>query len=226
MEKVKNMIGNVIFDLGGVLLSVDWEKRFQQCHLTGEKKEQVGRATIFNPDWLLLDKGPPEDMIAEKMIRKEPEAEPEIRRFLESFSGVIRKRDYVETWIRNLKNAGLNVYVLSNFCQKAAKDNREELGFLTEMDGVVFSYETGMIKPEREIYWHLLNEYQLKPEECVFIDDRVDNIEAGEREGIRGILFTSQGQASAELEKLLQIKLEKIDTVDSRKETETGESTL
>ena len=52
----------------------------------------------------------------------------------------------------------------------------------------------------------------------------MDNIEAGEREGIRGILFTSQGHASAELEKLLQIKLEKIDTVDSRKETETGRS--
>lgn len=220
------MIGNVIFDLGGVLLSVDWEKRFRQCHLTGEKKEQVGRATIFNPDWLLLDKGLPEDMIVEKMIKKEPEAEAEIREFLKSFSGVIRKRDYVETWIQNLKNKGLKVYVLSNFCPKAAEDNREELGFLTEMDGVVFSYDTGMIKPEKEIYRHLLNEYQLKPEECVFLDDREDNIKAGEREGIRGILFRSQIQASAELEKLLQKKMEKIDTADSSRGAGTGESTI
>ena len=51
-----------------------------------------------------------------------------------------------------------------------------------------------MVKPHAEIYEYLLNTYKLKAEECIFIDDRLDNIEAGEKLGIKGYLFDGDAE--------------------------------
>lgn len=220
------MIRNVIFDLGGVLLTPEWDKHFQRLGFAGEQKERIQKATIRHPDWILLDKGISEEIVLKKMTEYDPGMELEIQIFMKSFRGVIRRRDYTEKWIESLKKAGLGVYVLSNFCRKAAEDNSEQMEFLSQADGVVLSYETGLVKPQKEIYQHLLRTYGLRAEECVFIDDRRDNIEGGEREGIKGILFTSRKQASAELQLLLQLDIEDIDSTDSCLTSLAGDSTI
>ena len=60
-----------------------------------------------------------------------------------------------------------------------------------------------MVKPNADIYEHLLKEYDLKAEECVFLDDRQDNVEGARALGIKGIVVKSYDQASAELKELL-----------------------
>lgn len=47
-----------------------------------------------------------------------------------------------------------------------------------------------MVKPDPGIYLYLFQTYGLKPEECFFIDDLEDNIEAGRKLGMDGIVFT------------------------------------
>ena len=71
------------------------------------------------------------------------------------------------------------------------------------LDGIVMSGEELIGKPDQRIYQILLDRYGLKAEECVFIDDRIGNIEAGERLGIRGILFENCQQAKQAFEKLI-----------------------
>ena len=220
------MIRTVIFDLGGVLHSVDWEVRFRHCNLSGERKERVRRATIASSDWLLLNEGMEEEAVFKKMAAGDPEMEPEIREFLKSFAGVVKARDYAREWVRVLKEAGLKVFILSNFSRRSAADNRRELEFLSETDGVVFSFEAGTIKPHKEIYDLLLCRYSLDPGECVFLDDRRDNLEAAKAQGIEGILFTSQMEAAAKLQELLSIELPYIYTKDSRKRSSDSESIL
>ena len=48
----------------------------------------------------------------------------------------------------------------------------------------------GMIKPDAGIYQCLFDKYILNPKECVFIDDRPENIEGGRKLGMEGIVFT------------------------------------
>ena len=60
-----------------------------------------------------------------------------------------------------------------------------------------------MVKPDADIYQCLFDTYGLKPEECVFLDDRPENIEGGEKLGMRGIVFESYEDAKAKLEKML-----------------------
>ena len=93
--------------------------------------------------------------------------------------------------IQDLKDKGYKVYYLSNW-SAWTHDLLQEAGkfdFLKLMDGGVFSYDAGYMKPNEEIYKILLNKYKINPEEAVFFDDREENIEAANKLGIHGVHF-------------------------------------
>ena len=48
-----------------------------------------------------------------------------------------------------------------------------------------------------------MKEYQLEASECVFIDDREENIETARMLGMKGIVFKTYEQADADLNKML-----------------------
>ena len=99
--------------------------------------------------------------------------------------------DYTIPMIQDLKDKGYKVYYLSNW-SAWTYDLLQEAGkfdFLKLMDGGVFSYDVGYMKPDEEIYKILLNKYKINPEEAVFFDDREENIEAANKLGIHGIHF-------------------------------------
>ena len=101
-----------------------------------------------------------------------------------------------------MKKEGLHVYILSNYGKKTFELTKDTaLDFLPLTDGAIFSYTVKQIKPDIEIYETLLNQYQLKPEECVFIDDRMENIEGAKKAGIHGICFETIEQVKEDLKK-------------------------
>lgn len=95
------------------------------------------------------------------------------------------------------------MYVLSNYGEYTYKQTKHKLGFLPFMDGTIFSYKYKVIKPEKEIYELLLNKFDLQAAETVFIDDRLENVEAAQELGFKGIQFQNIMQAKEELEELL-----------------------
>ena len=99
--------------------------------------------------------------------------------------------DYTIPMIQDLKDKGYKVYFLSNL-SAWTHDLLQEAGkfdFLKLMDGGVFSYDVGYMKPDEEIYKILLNKYKITPEEALFFDDREENIEAANKLGIHGVHF-------------------------------------
>lgn len=99
--------------------------------------------------------------------------------------------DYTIPMIQDLKDKGYKVYYLSNW-SAWTYDLLQEAGkfdFLKLMDGGVFSYDVGYMKPNEEIYKILLNKYKINPEEAIFFDDREENIEAANKMGIHGVHF-------------------------------------
>ena len=62
--------------------------------------------------------------------------------------------------------------------------NRDMKGLF---DGGVASCEVHINKPDPRIYKALLEKYHLKAQESVFIDDRLDNVQAAFRLGFAGI---------------------------------------
>ncbi len=58
---------------------------------------------------------------------------------------------------------------------------------------------SGLVKPDPEIYRHLLDNLGAEPTEVAFLDDRADNIAGAIASGIHGFVFTDAAQARADL---------------------------
>ncbi len=197
------MIKNVVLDVGNVL--VEWAPlaALKGLGIDDAAAEEILDATVRTPQWSEFDRGVlPDEEILGGMIEKVPQYEHEIRLFWDHMSDAIWTFSYSEDWIKSLKANGYHVYILSNYGKDTYNKTREALRCTELADGRIFSYEVGQIKPEPEIYQTLFTRFDLVPEECVFIDDRADNIEAAREQGMHGIVFHSIEQAKQELHEL------------------------
>ena len=87
-----------------------------------------------------------------------------------------------------IKNKGYGIYILSNASDRFHQYFPRFLP-LDFFNGVVVSSDIHMIKPYEGIYKYILEKYKLNPEECLFIDDRLENIEGAKKVNIKVELF-------------------------------------
>ena len=71
-------------------------------------------------------------------------------------------------------------------------------------DDMVISAEIGFAKPDPRIYNAALQNLMVKPEESVFIDDMLRNVEAARKIGMYAVQFIQSDQAVAELRDILK----------------------
>ena len=184
------MIKNVIFDFGCVL--VYWSQHnLYDTHFGSKEKTDWFVDNICTWEWNnQTDLGKSfAESVAEK-VAEYPEWETEIRMYWERWEDMLNGEvPGMKEWIYELKNAGYKVYGLSNWSHETFPMVKDKYEAFSMMDGIVMSGEELIAKPDLRIYKILLERYGLKAEECVFIDDRKENIIAGEQVGIRGIIF-------------------------------------
>lgn len=197
------MIRNIIFDIGNVLTDFRWKGFLQDKGFDESMIKRIAKASFMSPLWNEVDRGVWDvDKLMQEFVRMDPEIEKELYSAFENIRGMVTKRDYAIPWIRALKEKGYGVYYLSNFSDKAYTECKEALDFLPYTDGGILSYRERMIKPDEGIYRLLLTRYGLKAEECVFIDDTPQNVEAARALGLSGILFQTKEQVEEELSRL------------------------
>lgn len=76
---------------------------------------------------------------------------------------------------------------------------RDYAAVLAHFDHIVPSHHAGARKPHAEFFSYALRFANAKPHECLFIDDLPVNIEAAERAGMRGIVYTADGSLTDRL---------------------------
>ena len=62
------------------------------------------------------------------------------------------------------------------------------------------SFELGMMKPQAEIFEHVVSALGVEPKECLLVDDREANVQGARRAGLDGIRFRTSEQLIVELE--------------------------
>jgi putative hydrolase of the HAD superfamily len=75
----------------------------------------------------------------------------------------------------------------------------EKHDFWDMFDGMVVSCRIQKVKPDIEIYEHLLTQYQLQATETIFIDDMSENLTAASSIGIQTIRFRNPAQCRQDL---------------------------
>ncbi len=197
------MIRTIIFDIGNVLTAFGWRDFMGSFGFDKETEAKVCRATVESPFWCECDRGVLSDEeILDGFIQNDPTVEKELRQVYSNLHGIVTRLDYAIPWIQELKEKGYQVLVLSNFSEKGWHENQDALDFMEYVDGGIISYTKQLIKPDPAIYRLLLDQYGLKAEECVFLDDTAVNVKGAESVGMNGIVFENREQAIAELKKL------------------------
>ena len=145
--------------------------------------------TFGSEEWKQLDAGLVSRFDGNQAMLRNAKAagrEFEVQGVLDDWMHILRPRRRMQELVRKLKSRGYCVYYLSNIPE-------DVLDFLTErdlkglFDGGVASCEVHINKPDPRIYKALLDKYQLKAGESVFIDDRLENVQAAFRLGFAGI---------------------------------------
>ena len=199
------MIKNIVFDIGNVLADFRLKEYLIGKGLDGPTIKRVLAASIMTPEWDEFDKGMfDDDEALERFASYDPELKETLNSVYRKISGMIVPFDYSEEWVRSLKEAGFGIYYLSNFSRKAYEECNESLAFMKYADGGAMSFQEHVIKPDPELYRRLLQRYDLKAEECIFIDDTQKNVDAALELGFKAILFTTKEQAEKDIQSLLE----------------------
>ena len=183
------MIKNVIFDFGNIIIRFNPDEMTSYYTNDNNIKKFLVDNVINSPEWLgegKLDLG---DISLEEMantINKRTNYihEKEVYNFSTDFPNKLKYNGSIIETIKKLKNLGYNLYILSNTSDEVFCKFIDDLSPL--FDGMVLSYKIHEIKPNKPIYEYLLNKYNLNPEECLFLDDRLDNMETANSFGIKG----------------------------------------
>ena len=183
------MYKNIVFDFGGVMVDFDPHKYLIDLFGNRGLEEEVYDLTFGSREWRLLDAGRITRREANERMLERARAVGrgfEVEGVLDDWMSMLRPRRRMQELVRKLKSRGYCVYYLSNIPE-------DVLDFLTErdlkglFDGGVASCEVHINKPDPRIYKALLDKYQLKAGESVFIDDRLENVQAAFRLGFAGI---------------------------------------
>jgi 2-haloacid dehalogenase len=159
-------------------------------------------AEITTSDWNEeQDAGRPLYEGTEILVAQFPEHEVNIRAFYGRWDEMLGEAfmDTVEIF-RQLKEIGkYKIYALTNWSAETFPVALTRFEFLNWFDGIVVSGAEKMRKPAPEFYHLLLDRYNVKVEETLFIDDNHRNILAAEKIGINCIHFTSAELLKEEL---------------------------
>lgn len=193
-------IDAIVFDLGGVIIDLDFQRSFDQFSTLSGKSPKKIREDLFESGLLHnYEKGHYSDLEFLAEVERGFELTCDKRAIEEAFLALLLTIPPARIeMIRNLSK-DYRLFVLSNTSSIHYKEvnailkrdtGYEHLDHLFEK--VFLSFELGLLKPHQEIYKAVLDTAQLNPERTLFLDDNADNLKGAAALGIRTALVSQE----------------------------------
>lgn len=196
----QRMIKTVIFDLGGVIIPLDFARGYRQIgQLCGLKPEEVPKRIAATGLVPLLETG---NIGAEQFVQELSAAlglnvTPE--QFRQLWSSIFPPYTLIpEALLAGLRRER-RLVLLSNTNVLHFEMIRANYALLGQFDAFVLSYEVGALKPARQMFEAAIEKAACRPEECFYTDDAAVNVEAARQAGMDAVQFHNFEQLAAEL---------------------------
>jgi putative hydrolase of the HAD superfamily len=198
-------VRNVIMDLGGVMLEWNPDHLLTPIQPDPELRRQL-RSRIFSHDWHQFDRGMLTELqLLDRLQVSTGLSRDEVLALFEAVRGHLSEKTETVTLVRALRQRGFDIYCLSNMPAPMYEHLRLRHTFWDVFRGVVVSGEIQMMKPEPQIYLHLLERFGLIARESVFVDDMQANVDAAKAVGLHAIRFQNATQCRQELDEPLAV---------------------
>jgi glucose-1-phosphatase len=185
-------VKNIIFDLGGVLLNLDFQKTFRAFEAMGIPDfQQYFQQAYSNPLFAKLEMGQCTPEAFYHMFREETGTGHSNEKIAEAWNAMLLDfRDTTMDYLQSLQ-ANYRLFLLSNTNQIHLDAFRNiyflqygRHGFDSYFEKAWYSHELGLRKPDAECFEKVLELHALKAGETLFIDDTLPNVQAAEKLGI------------------------------------------
>ncbi len=183
---------NLIFDLGGVILNLSFQKTFDAfSSLVNIDPNEIAKSYYERPEFNAFEKGELSEAEFRSWLR---------RLFVTSASDAELDAcwnamlvDIPIERIRLLENlrTRYQLFLLSNTNSIHEKHFNRMVSHCTPhcgleplFDKTYYSHQIGMRKPDLEIYGHVLEDNKIQAQETLFLDDNLGNLNAAKQLGI------------------------------------------
>lgn len=191
---------NIVFDLGGVVFNWQPDVIIRSLFDDPDTQGLLRKEIIEHPDWVELDRGTIKfEQAVDRGALRTGLPPHDIERLLDAVPQFLTPIEDTIELIRGLSNTRNSLFVLSNMHRRSIAHLEKQYKIWDMFDGIVISSRIQMVKPELQIYEHLLKVYQLEPSETIFIDDMEENLSAASSMGIQTIRFVDSAQCERAL---------------------------
>lgn len=182
------MIKNVVFDNGGVIVKYSSETYLDYFNFPEEKKKQLMK--IFSTkEFVELSKGNmTHTEFRDFALDVLHQYKEDVLNMLDSdnYKYLIPVYPHMVEYIKNLRLRGYKTYLLTDILENTIEYMIKEVeNFEGLFDGIVYSCRVGMTKRDDEIFEYMLNKFDIKGEETLFLDDTLKNLIKAEKFGIK-----------------------------------------
>ncbi len=173
----------IIFDLGGVI------REEVPRHISHMPYPYIAHAMRISPAWREWMKG---NIYSSELIYRLSQ-EFDLQSVIDVVTYTLsHDRAYIpETvnLIHQLYSAGYDLYLLSNLSWDAYYVYVHNDPILAYFTGILCSCQVGYLKPDPAIYQSILQYYNLDPKTCIFIDDKLTNVQSAQLFGMYAIVY-------------------------------------
>ncbi len=182
----------IFFDLGNVLLFFSHEKMCRQvaevCNLDAH---HVKRAFFSEGIGEKYERGEIDTRSVHSYFCSLAKRQIEFFDFMDAVSNIFQPNEEIVPVLKNLKKNKVHLIVLSNTCEAHFDFAYLHYPLLHLFDDYVLSYEVKAKKPEKEIFQKALSLVHVPKENCFYIDDVGEYVQAASALGIDSELFTT-----------------------------------
>lgn len=205
----KFMTKNLIFDFGGVLICYDFPSIVKPLFADDAERRAFEEVVCSDTFMDRCDLG--EEPFAE-IIRKHQELYPQWKRQLQEFQdrqldAMTGEMPGMRDLLARLKADGYHIYGLTNWSE-TIYPVIEKFDILQMMDGTLISSEEKLLKPDAAIYCRLCEKFGLRPQECLFTDDKQVNVDGALAVGMQAVLFTNAAEYEKDINSIVRLSRE------------------
>ncbi len=193
----------IIFDLGGVLVGLDWDRACTPfTHLSDQSYDFVMAEIENGPivESSMLGHLTPHEF--HRAICNKLHMDIEYDSFVKLWNEILKPDEEIAAYVTQLAESHTLV-LASNTDGIHFPYSKEHFGVLKSFDRYFLSHEMGLLKPNPAYFHHVLYELWASPASCIFIDDRVSNVRSAQNLGIKGLIFESLSQLKSDLTSIL-----------------------
>ena len=197
------MAKTIIFDLGGVLVHLDWDKVCAPLASLSGQTYDAAMAEVQNGpivELSMLGHLTPGEF--HQALCAKINADIPFDPFIDIWNGILSADDDMASFVEDLGSEH-TLALASNTDAIHLAFAREHFGVMGAFEQSFLSYEMGLLKPDPAYFHHVLYGLWASPENCVFIDDRPENVRSARNVGIKGLVFESIDKLKSDLESVL-----------------------